>query len=90
MKDFFLTTPDRIKIKQLANMTTNPIIYCNLLFAKNLVQPIISIDGDQDIIDYPENYGYIGKYKGIPVYVADTLPIDQPYAVILPQFIKEN
>jgi len=30
--------------------------------------------------------GYIGKYKGTPIYITQTFPVYTPYAIIVPIF----
>ena len=88
MKEFPMTTPDKIEIRQIANTITNPIIYCNQLFANKMIQTIISIDSDA--MESLENNGYVGIYQGIPVYITETFPTDKSYGIIVPQYVKEN
>jgi len=40
------------------------------------------------IMDWDEvrDSGYIGKYKGTPIYITQTFPAHTPYAIVVPIF----
>ena len=88
MNEFILSFPDKAQMKYLtvlASIHGDPILYCNELFARELmamVMPtVISVDCESE---YIHEIGYIGMYTGIPVYITPTFPNDKPYAVIVP------
>ena len=90
IKEFPINYPEKEQIKYLANIAArqgSAILYCNTLFALQLVVQLISID-TKDITDAES--GYIGKYYGIPVYITLTFPNDKPQAVIVPQYAEEK
>lgn len=89
--EFPLASAAYDEIAKFASMVTsigaNPVLYCNQLFAIELARAVFPTYqfGTFEKID-----GYCGKYSGIPIYITETFPLDKPYAVIVPQFKKEN
>ena len=90
MNEFTLSFPDKTQMKYLADLAAvhgNPILYCNELFARELVAIVMPADSRPE---YIHEVGYIGLYTGIPIYITNTFLNDKPYAVIVPQFIKKK
>ena len=84
--EFPMITPDDEQLTFIINIAAafgEPIIYCNKLFAHELMNKISYNNID---IEQVRDEGYIGKYKGTIVYITKTFPHDKPYAVIVPLF----
>ena len=90
MNEFTLSFPDKTQMNYLADLAAvqgNPILYCNELFARKLIATVTPVSSKSE---YIHEIGYIGMYTGIPIYITQTFLNNKPYAVIVPQFIKEK
>lgn len=75
-----------------------PIIYCNQFFANKLIDSIFKYTTINKIEEEKEEEelvekelveeGYIGKFRGTPVYLIKHFPQETPYAIVLPM-LKE-
>jgi len=71
-----------------------PIIYCNQFFANKLINSIFKYTTTNKIEEKEEEEeelveeGYIGKFRGTPVYLIKHFPQETPYAIVLPM-LKE-
>ena len=70
-----------------------PIIYCNQSFANKLIDTIFKYTTtnkkeeekkEEELVEE----GYIGKFRGTPVYLIKHFPQETPYAIVLPM-LKE-
>ena len=89
IKEFPITTPNE---KQLNNIITiasdegEPIIYCNKKFVYELINLVMKPYHSTISWDEVRDNGYIGKYKGTPIYITQTFPVHTPCAIIVPIF----
>ena len=71
-----------------------PIIYCNQFFANKLINSIFKytttnkIEEEKEAEEELVEEGYIGKFRGTPVYLIKHFPQETPYAIVLP-ILKE-
>ena len=70
-----------------------PIIYCNQFFANKLIDSIFKYTTTHKIEEEEKEEelvkeGYIGKFRGTPVYLIEHFPQETPYAIVLPM-LKE-
>jgi len=69
-----------------------PIIYCNQFFANELIDLIFKYTTIHKIEEEKEEElveeGYIGKFRGTPVYLIKHFPQETPYAIVVPM-LKE-
>ena len=89
MSEFPITTPNETQLNNIINITSEqgePIIYCNKEFAYELTNLVMKPYHGKMGWDEVRDSGYIGKYKGTPIYITQTFPSSTPYAVIVPIF----
>lgn len=64
-----------------------PIIYCNQFFANKLIDSIFKYPTTNKIEEEKlVEEGYIGKFRGTPIYLIKDFPQKTPYAIIVPIF----
>ena len=86
IKEFPITTPNEKQLNNIITIASNegePVIYCNKKFAYELINLVIHSTVDWDEV---RDQGYIGKYKGTPIYITQTFPVHTSYAIIVPIF----
>lgn len=68
-------------IKDKPKIAKEWILYCNKLFALELINKIVY---NKVTLDNIRDEGYFGKYKGfLYLYIIKELPTDRPCAVII-------
>lgn len=89
IKEFPITTPNETQLNNIINITSEqgePVIYCNKKFAYELINLVMEPYHNKMDWNKVRDNGYIGKYKGTPIYITQTFPIHTPYAIIVPIF----
>ena len=89
IKEFPITTPNETQVNNIINITFEqgePIIYCNKKFAYELINLVMKPYHSKMDWEEVRDYGYIGKYKGTPIYIVKTFPINIPYGIVVPIF----
>lgn len=89
MSELPITTLNETQLNNIINITSKygePVIYCNKKFVYELINLVMK--PYHSTMDWDEvcDNGYIGKYKGTPIYITQTFPVYTPYAIIVPIF----
>ncbi len=91
MSELPIITPNETQLNNIINITSKqgePVIYCNQKFAYELINLVMKPYHSTMNLDEVCDSGYIGKYKGTPVYLIKDFPQKTPYAIVVPM-LKE-